>query len=299
MRRVLSAAGAPDRARHRAVRRVIVVTLLLNLAVAGAKIATGLVFRLASLTADGMHSLVDALNNVTGLIAVATASRPPDEDHPYGHRKFETFAALAVAVFLILAGLGVVREALARRSGGEPPETGAVAYAVALGTLAVNVGVARWERRRARELASDFLEADAAHTGTDVLVTIAVLGAMIAVDLRVPWVDFAAAIAIAAMIAWTAVGLLRSTLDVLGDRTDVDAEEVARIVRAVPGVRSCHKIRTRGPRGHSFADLHVQVDPEMSVRAGHAVAHRVVDAIRAGVPAIVDVVTHIEPFEED
>jgi len=287
--------AAPSR--HAEVRRVIFVTLVLNLIVAGAKVTAGLAFGLVSLAADGMHSLIDGLNNVVGLIAVASASRPPDADHPYGHRKFETFAALAVAIFLILAGAGVVHEALARREGGERPETGIVTYIVALSTLCVNVGVARWERRKGEELSSEFLLADAAHTATDVLMTTAVLGAMIGVDLEAPWVDLVAALGIAGMIAWTAIRLLRSTLSVLSDGTFISAAAVERVVLGVAGVRSCHKIRTRGPEGHVFADLHIQVDPTMTVREGHAVAHRVVDAIRGALPGVQDVVTHVEPDE--
>jgi cation diffusion facilitator family transporter len=292
-----SPGGGHDEARWRGVRAVLLVTLALNLAVAGAKVVVGYLFGLLSLTADGIHSTIDGLNNVVGLVAVASASRPPDVDHPYGHRKFETFAATGIAFFLVVAATGLIREAFERRQGGATPETGLITYAVAIGTIAVNAGVTRYERRRGRELRSEFLVADAAHTASDVLITVAVIAAMVAVDLKVSSFDFYAALGIAALILFTAGKLALRGLGVLSDQVAIDVREIERIVRAVEGVRACHKIRTRGPQGHVFADLHVQVDPEASVREGHRIAHLVVDAIRREIPGVQDVVTHLEPYE--
>ncbi|HVY63012.1 MAG TPA: cation diffusion facilitator family transporter, partial [Planctomycetota bacterium] len=108
-------------ARGRAIRRVLLVTMAINLATAGAKGVAGLAFGILSLAADGLHSAFDALNNVVGLIAIWRSTRPPDVDHPYGHRKFETFGTLAVSLCLVLAGVGIVRAAIERLGGAEAP----------------------------------------------------------------------------------------------------------------------------------------------------------------------------------
>jgi cation diffusion facilitator family transporter len=285
--------------RFRSIRRVLVVNIALTTLIGAAKIAGGLWFGLLSMTADGVNSSLDAASTVLGLFAVASARRPPDEDHPYGHRKFETFAALFLAASLGITGFELVRAAVGRVRAGAQPETGPAAFAVILVSMIVSASIALFERRKGRALGSEFLLADAQQHAGDVLVSLAVLAAMIGVWLDVAVLDLVCALGIAVFIGVMAVRLTLRSLGVLADHVAVDKAAIERVVREVEGVRSCHKVRTRGPAGHVFADLHVQVDPTVSVREGHAVAHEVVAAIRRAFPEIRDVVTHIEPYEGD
>ena len=281
----------------RAVRYVLLVTLALNLLVAGAKLVVGHMFHVVSLTADGVHSSLDGFNNVAALVAMTFAARPPDPSHPYGHRKYETFAAIGIGVVLLTVGVGVVREAIGRIGATTVPITHPATFAVTLGTLGVNVWVARWEAARGRALGSELLVADAHHTASDIGVSAAVLAALVAIALHAPWLDFVAALVIAAIIARAAYAVLASGIRVLSDAAAVDRARIEAITRGVEGVRDCHHVRTRGPEGHVFVDLHIQVDAHLTTAASHAIAHGVADTIRAQIAGVVEVLVHTEPYD--
>lgn len=282
-------------ARNAQVRRVVWVTLGLNLAVAAAKVAAGTTFHVLSLTADGLHSTLDGLSNVVGLVALRFADRPPDAGHPYGHRKLETFAALGVGVSLGLMAAGLVKQAVVRAATGEQPEGHPLTFAVALVTFGINLAVSRWEARRGRALGSAFLVADAQHTRGDALVTSAVLVALVGVRLHVPAIDVVAAFGIAAFIVRTAIHVIAQNVNVLADAAAVDPARVASIARRPAGVVGCHAVRSRGPIGHVFVDLHLEVAPEMSVADAHALAHRVAATLKLELPEVVEVLVHVEP----
>lgn len=281
--------------RHGAIRRVLFTALALNLLLAAAKIAAGRRFHVISLTAAGVDSLIDVFNNVAGIVVVGSAASPPDESHPYGHRKFETFAALGIAVVLALVCIGLVREALARIGTDTQPAAHPATFAVALGTIVVDLLLSRYQAQRARALASEFLAADARHLLGDVAVSASVLVALVAIVLRFPVLDLVATAVIVLFIGHAAWVIVRESMDVLADAAAIEAGRVEAVVRAISGVRSCHKVRTRGPAGHVFMDLHIQVDPYLTTVASHQIVHEVADAIRAAIPGVHDVVIHTEP----
>src|SRR3981081_2798 len=159
--------------RSRAVRRVLAGLLVANVAVLVAKAAIGALAGSLSVLGDALHSSVDAVNNVLGLVVVRVASREPEEEHPYGHGKFETLGALAIVVFLSITCFELVRSAIGRlMSGGRTVEMTDVGLALLLATLATNIVVAWYENRRGHELSSELLIADAAATRTDIFITI-------------------------------------------------------------------------------------------------------------------------------
>jgi len=296
-------ASAADREleRHSEVRRVLWVTLGLNIAVAAAKIAYGHAAHALSIRADGFHSLTDSSNNLVGLLGVWWASRPADEGHPYGHAKFEVLAAGLVGVSLLGMAYDVAKGALVRLAGAPTPapQIDAVAFLVLAGTLAVNVGVSRWERRRGEELASPMLTSDALHTSSDVMVTIGVLASVALVRLGYPVIDVFAAIGIAGFIAWAGIGVLRTNLAYLADSATLDPERIVSVAKTVPGVASAHKVRTRGMPGSIYVDLHIQVAPHLTVVDAHRVTHWVIDAIKGGFSGVRDVLVHTEPARAD
>jgi len=284
----------PDR--YRSIRAVLWVVLLLNLGVAIAKLGYGTVSHSAAMQADGFHSLFDGASNVIGLVGLWFASRPPDDEHPYGHGKFESFAAALIGVMLAFAAYSVGRGAIDSLLGrGLPTEVTAVSFAVMLGTLSVNTIVTVWERRAGRRLGSEVLLADASHTLSDVLVSIGVIVSLLLV--RVGWqqADGIVALLVALVILRTAWGIIRNVMTTLADAARLPAEEVQEYARSVAGVIDCHAVRTRGPETQVYVDLHVLVDPQTTVQQGHAIAHDVEEALRGKYRQIADVVVHVEP----
>jgi cation diffusion facilitator family transporter len=298
----MSTAGAQDSEHDhgRAVRFVLWVTLGLNLVVAIAKIGYGHAVHALSIRADGFHSLTDSSNNLVGLLGVFIASRPADEGHPYGHAKFEVIAAGVVGLSLLGMAYDVARGGIARwGSAGTVPDIDAGAFVVLLLTLAMNVGVSRWELARGRALESPMLLSDAAHTRSDVLVTLGVLVTVILVKVGFVVADVIAAIGIAGFIAWAGVGVLRTNLGYLADRALLDPERIAGVACEMPGVASAHKVRTRGMPGRIYVDLHIQVAPHLTVVEAHRVTHWVIDAIKARFSGVRDVLVHTEPARPD
>jgi len=278
------------------VRRVLLLTLGLNLAVAGAKIAYGYSANALSIRADGFHSLTDGANNLVGLAGAYFASQPADDGHPYGHEKFEILATGVVGLSLLGMAYDVLTSALGRIGHpGQAPELDRGAFVVLGLTLVVNVFVAVYERRQGQRYNSQFLLGDAAHTRSDVLVTFGVLVTTVLVQLGYPGLDAFAALGIAVFIAWAGIGVLRNTLRYLADARAVDIGIVERAVLAVPGVASTHKIRTRGAPGAIHVDLHIQIARHLDTVEGHRVSHWVQEAIREHIPGVVDVLVHTEP----
>lgn len=279
--------------------RVLWLTLGLNLVVAGAKIAYGHATSVLSIRADGFHSLTDSVNNLVGLLGVHFAARPADRGHPYGHAKLEVMAAGGVGLSLLLMAYDVLTSAADRLSGNAaPPSLDARAFVVLGTTLAVNLGVARYERRQGELLGSAFLTSDAAHTRSDVLVTLGVIATVMMVRAGFSILDSVMALVIAGFIAWTGVQILRQNLRYLVDAAALEPQAVRDVVMAVGGVASVHKIRTRGTPGDIHVDLHVQVARHLDVVAAHRVTHWVIDAIKSQLPGVTDVVVHTEPAAE-
>ncbi len=272
--------------------------LWLNLAVAVAKLLYGWKSGAIAMTADGIHSLLDASSNVVGLVGVAVARRPPDANHPYGHRKYETFAALGVAAMLFFGCHEVINSALARLRTSESPIISNLGFVVIGFTLAINVFVVWVERREGRRLGSELLTSDAAHTASDVAATLLVLGSFLAVRAGVGWADVAAAFIIVALIAIAGVRILLGTLSTLADERRIPPAQVEGTALEEPGVREAHNVRSRGSDDDIHLDLHILVDPQMPIAAAHAVGHRVEQRLRERWPGLTDVVVHVEPALE-
>ena len=272
------------------------VTLGLNVVVAASKIAYGHASGVLSIRADGFHSLTDSVNNLVGLMGVYFASQPADDGHPYGHTKFEVLAAGVVGLSLLGMAYDVLTSAAGRLFGhAPPPHLDALAFVVLAVTLGINVLVARYERRQAERLGSPFLASDAAHTSSDVAVTLGVIVTVGLVQAGFPALDSVMALVIAGFIAWTGVQVLRQNLRYLADAAALEPDAVQAVVVQVAGVASAHKIRTRGAPGDIHVDLHVQVARHLDVVAAHRVTHWVIDAIKHQLPGVTDVVVHTEP----
>ena len=290
-------AAAISHDRYAAVARVLVRVLVLNLIVAVAKILFGYASGAISILSDGFHSLTDAASNVVGLVGVRAAGQPPDEDHPYGHRKYETVAAAAVNVFLLLVVIEVLRNALNQLSGRStsPPSITTASFIVMLLTVAVNLLVIAYESREAERLASEVLFADAMQTRGDVWTSLTVVAALVGVRLGQPILDPLAALVVAGFIGYASYQIARATTRILSDRIVIAESDLERVVMSVPGVLGCHHIRTRGSADHVFLDLHVWLPAEMPLIHAHDLSHVVKDRLMARYPQIADAIIHIEP----
>lgn len=278
-----------------AVGRVLFRVLFLNLIVAAAKLAFGYATGSVSIVSDGYHSLTDSASNVMGLVGIRASRKPPDEDHPYGHRKFETLAAAGIFVFLLLVVIEVVETAIGRLRSGETPEVSLYSFLVMLGTLGINLAVVKYESRQGRTLGSELLLADAAHTRSDVLTSCAVIGSLAAVWLGFPALDALGAIVVAIFIARTGYQIGLETSGILADRVVLSEEAIGRVVMSIPHVLGCHHIRTRGSYDHTFLDLHVWFPGDMPLHEAHRVSHVVKDKLLESFPQIADAIIHIEP----
>jgi cation diffusion facilitator family transporter len=268
---------------------------VLNLTVAISKIAFGYLSGAISILSDGFHSLTDTVSNVVGLAGVRAAQKPPDREHPYGHRKYETVAAASIVIFLIVVVAEVIRGAFNRLVNAGDLHVGIASFVVMLGTMAVNIVVVRYERRAGERLSSEVLLADAMHTRSDVLTSLTVIAALAGVKAGLPVLDSIAALIVAGFILYAGYEIARDALRILSDRIVIEEEELRSVVMSVPHVLGCHKIRTRGASDHVFLDLHIWMDAATRLDAAHEISHVVKDRLMTRYPQIVDAVIHIEP----
>jgi cation diffusion facilitator family transporter len=281
--------------RYTQVVRVLYRVLWANLAVAIAKIVLGYLTGAVSILSDGFHSLTDSASNVVALIGVSLARRPPDADHPYGHRKFETMASVGILVFLIVVLIQVLSASLDRFLYGGTPRVFPEGIGLMAVTLAVNLVVVSYELGAARRLKSEVLRADAKHTRSDVLTSMAVLGALFGVWWGYPLLDPLAAVVVAGFIGHACWSIAREASSILSDQIVIAEDDVRAVVQSVPRVLGCEKIRTRGAADYAFLDLHLWVDGSTPLQEAHATSHAVKDRLMAKFPQLADVIIHIEP----
>jgi cation diffusion facilitator family transporter len=281
--------------RYRSVVRVLNGVLVLNLLVAVAKMALGYATGAVSILSDGFHSLTDSASNVVALVGVSIARRPPDENHPYGHRKYETMASLGITVFLVLVLFQVLASAYDRFVHGGTPRVFPEGIAIMTITLVINVCVVIYESRAGHRLHSEVLLADARHTRSDVMTSIAVLGALLGVWWGYPILDPIAAVIVAGFIGHACWDIAQDASRILSDEIVIAEDDVRSVVQSVPDVLGCHQIRTRGSADHAFMDLHVWLNGQTPLESAHATSHVVKDRLMKRFPELADVVIHIEP----
>jgi cation diffusion facilitator family transporter len=277
------------------VTTVLYRVLFLNLIVAGAKIALGLSTGAVSILSDGFHSLTDTASNVVAIIGVRAASAPPDDEHPYGHRKFETMASVGILIFLLLVLREVLAAAWARLRSAGQPEINTLTFVVMGGTFLINVAVVFYERRAGDRLTSEVLHADAHHTTSDLMTSLTVIAALIGIKFGYNWLDPAAALVVAGFIGYACWEIFQSTAGILGDRIVIPEQEIQEVVKTVPEVLGSHHIRTRGSADFVFLDLHVWLRADMSLDQAHSLSHVVKDRLMQRFPQIKDAIIHIEP----
>jgi len=279
------------------IRAVLLIVLGLNWLVAFAKIFYGLSTKCESMAADGFHSLADGASNIIGLIGIHFACQPIDQDHPYGHRKYETFFALGIAAMLFVVAFNLGKEGVLHLFNPPAmPEVDIKSFMVMLATMGVNIWVMNYERRQGKKLQSDILISDAMHTNADIFTSASVIVALIVIKLGFPILDPIVTVLISLFIARAGYNIVKQSSSVLCDTAAIlDVRKIESIVLGTSGVKSCHKIRSRGRPDDVHIDLHVQVNPDMHVDHAHKLSYAIEEALKKGIPEITDVVVHIEP----
>ncbi|MFO7570129.1 MAG: cation diffusion facilitator family transporter [Smithellaceae bacterium] len=281
---------------YRRIQKVLWIVLVLNSLVAAAKITYGWKTGSASMTADGFHSLADGTSNVIGLIGIHICSQPKDEDHPYGHKKFETLFALGIAAMLLLVAFNLGRTGVERIMHPVVPRVDLISFVIMIITILVNTTVMIYERRRGKALKSDILMADAMHTRADIFTSLSVIIALVCVKLGFPMIDPVVTLVIAGFIAYSAFIIIRQESGILCDAAAItDTTEIENVVTRISGVKSCHKIRTRGRPDDVYIDLHIQIAGTMTMTDSHLLSHTIQKEIKNSFPQIVDVLVHMEP----
>jgi len=290
-------AGAPSARldRNAAIRRVFWGLLVANLAVVAVKVVIGLKAGSLAVMGDAVHSSVDGLNNVIFISLMQIAGRAPDEDHPYGHSKFEVLGGLGIVVFLCVACFELMKQAilgLVRRA--EPPTFTATDLVLIALTLGTNMWVAWYEARRGRQLQSDLLLADAAHTRADVFITVGVLAGAFLARQGLRYIDQAVAIGVSVLIARTAWEIFMRAMPTLVDQVAREPLAIRRSAEAVDGVASAYGIRSRSAAGVVFAELTIGVQGGLAVQRAHEIADAVEERLKQDLQ-LDEVVVHIEP----
>jgi len=288
------AAVAVARDTHQDVQKVLGMTLGLNILVATGKIILGLMTGALAITADGFHSLTDGAGNVAGLIGNYYASRPADENHPYGHQRFETLAALLIGALLLLTAWEMVQGVIERLRESIPPEISALAFIVLIGTLLINIAVSSYQIHEGKRLNSTILLADAQNTRADVFVTLAVIvsTAIVAFTGWV-WVDIAAACVVVVLIGKAAWGILKQTGLVLVDTAPYEANELQEIVSGIDA--DVIRARSRGSRDAAHVDIDVRVPPEMTTDQTNSIAYAIRKQLEGQLDGLEEVEVHFVP----
>jgi cation diffusion facilitator family transporter len=277
------------------IKRVLIITFLLNAFVSAAKIVLGYSISSVAVLSDGFHSLLDGLSNLAGYVGITLSSSPPDEKHPYGHRKFETLFTLGVGLFVFLTCFEILSESLRALLENRIPEVKGPTFLILVFTLLINIFVNRYELSKGKMLNSEYLIADAGHTASDIFVTIGTMVSLLLSRIGFQRADSIAGLIVGFLVAIVGFRIVRLSVDILVDKAQMDMKEIKKLVMSVKGVTGCHHIRTRGTKESVFLDLHAEVDGNLSLEEAHDIAHRIEDLVKKEMPNIRDVVVHVEP----
>ena len=281
--------------------RVTVIGAVVDGLLGASKIAVGWLAQSHALVADGVHSLSDLGTDILVVLAAKWSREEPDANHPYGHDRIETLATLGLGVVLLVVAGGLLFDGVQRVFDNTVEVVlGPLAFAVAIASILAKEGLFHYTLHYAKQLKSKLLEANAWHARSDSLSSIAVLIGLIGVAFDQVWLDAAAALVVAILIAKIAVELLWESMAELIDTAlpDEEVEAMRAAALAVPGLRDIHHIRTRTMGGKTLLDMHLQVNPKVSVSEGHEIGCWVAATLRAKFPEITDITFHVDPEDD-
>ena len=277
----------------RKVHSILIIEGLANVVVLVAKTTVGLYTGSSAILSDALHSLTDVFNNIFAFIASRVSASPPDKNHPYGHRKFETLAVFVLATLLSVIAIEIIIRAFERI--GNPILPSRWGLIVMIGVLVVNFSITSWENYWAKRLDSDLLKADAKHTFSDVLVTVGVIIGWQLATRGYPILDFILAVLVSALVFYLAFQLFRKSIPILVDEAAVDQTKIVKVIEQLDDVIKIERLRSRKIGQETFADVVVTVRSNMSTEESHNVADLIEQELYEKF-GIDDVVVHVEPM---
>ncbi len=288
--------------RYQKIRKVTLIGSAVDFLLGITKITVGSLVHSQALVADGIHSLSDLVTDFIVIYAAKHSHKAADEDHPYGHGRIETLATVALGTMLIIIATGIAYDAVMRLNNpNELLVPGLLALIVAIISVISKEWIYRYTMVTARRLRSEMLMANAWHSRSDAISSIVVVIGIAGAIYGYPYLDAVAAVVVAVMIAKIGFDLVRSSSKELID-TALDPKEVE-IIRShifeVDGVRAAHMLRSRKSAGNAFIDVHIQVDPRLSVSEGHQIGESVRLYLIKTVEMVSDVTVHIDPENDE
>ena len=277
----------------RKVLKILILEGLSNVIVLIAKTTVGIYTGSSAILSDALHSLTDLFNNLFAFIALRVSSSPPDPNHPYGHRKFETLAVFVLATLLSVIAIEIIIRAFERI--GNPILHSRWGLIVMFVVLVINIAISSWENYWAKRLNSDLLNADARHTFSDVLVTVGVIVGWQLAARGYPMLDFIFAVFVSGLVFYLAYQLFRKSIPILVDEAAVDQSKVAETIEQLDDVVKIERLRSRTIGQETFADIVVTVRANMSTEDSHKVADLIEEELLEKF-GIDDVVVHVEPM---
>lgn len=282
---------------YKKVKQVLWIILFANIGVAILKIVVGSIIKSASMTADGFHSISDGTSNIVGLIGISLASKPKDKEHPYGHKKFEVISGLFIGAMLLFIGGKIIIEGISKFQNRVEPTITTGSLVILILTLIINIFVCTYEYRVGKKLNSYILISDSLHTKSDIFVSIGVLLTLVGVKLGLPSIiDPIASLVVAGFILHASYEIFKSTIDVLVDKAIVDEEAIKLTLKKFAEIKDVHNIRSRGSENDVHIDMHIMVEPNITVEQSHKLTHSIEESIRENINKSAQVITHIEPF---
>lgn len=286
---------------YRVIRKVTLVGSVVDALLALGKLTGGIVAQSQALIADGIHSASDLATDFLVILAARHSSHEADSEHPYGHGRIQAIAAALLAASLSAIALGIAWDALSRlRGNGELMVPGWLAVVVAAISVVAKEAVYQYTIRVGRQLGSNLLQANAWHSRTDALSSLIVIAGVLGVMLGFPWADAIGAVGVAVIILYAAFKIGREAFDELID-TGLDPNTLTLMretILSVPGVIDVHELRTRRMGSQLLADMHIHVNPLISVSEGHHIGDRVMLALGEKFKALSDIVVHIDPEDD-
>lgn len=288
--------------RLKTTRRVSFVSASVNLLLAILKILVGIFGNSHALVADGIHSFSDLISDALVYFAAKVGERSPDTEHPYGHHRIETIAAIVIAALLLAAGVGIIYESAQQiLSKTNIIVYGAPVISIAVISIIANEWLFRYTLKAGKRIRSQLLITNAWHNRSDALVSIIVLLSVIGSYFGLPYLDSIGATIIAILILKTALGMMRKSFNELIDAA-VDPDTLDKIqhhIHSVKGVKDIHMLRTRMHAGKIFIDVHILVDPKISVSEGHYISDQVHKTLMQQIEDVSDITVHIDPEDDE
>lgn len=279
------------------IKRVLWIILFLNLIVAITKLLLGYFSRSSAILADGVHSLTDGSSNIIALVGVTLAAKPSDEGHPYGHEKYETLTSLAIVGILLFVSYEIVLKAISNLQNPHIISFELYHFVFIVLTLMINIFVVYYEKKQSKLTKSSLLMADALHTQSDVFISVGVIISMMLIQFGFPyWIDTIVSLIVVIFIVHAAWEIFKQTSSILVDTAMVDTTLISDLILKHTEIRGVHKIRSRGSLTKYYLDMHLLVEPTMTIEKSHVLTHLLEEEVQDLVGHTVQVIFHLEPY---